>query len=86
MPLKARATSLAASVISLAPPASPLASPPAISPREEELVCLAWAASTRQLHKAAAPSMGEALRCAFDDPTMPPERVTTATLENVPCY
>ena len=53
---------------------------------EDELTCLAWAASTCQAHKSAGMTMGEALRCAYDDPTLPAERISTATLEDVTCY
>jgi len=54
--------------------------------RQQELVCLAWAASTCQAHKATGMTMGEALRCAFDDPSQPAERVSVATLEAATCY
>ena len=50
------------------------------------LLCLAWAASTCQAHKSSGMTMGEALRCAYDDPTLPAERISTATLEDVTCY
>lgn len=53
---------------------------------EVELSCLAWAASACQAHKSSGMTLGEALRCAFDDPTLPPERVFTANLEDVTCY
>ena len=53
---------------------------------EAELSCLAWAASVCQAHKSSSMTLGEALRCAFDDPTLAPERVSTATLEEVTCY
>ena len=54
--------------------------------RGQELVCLAWAASACQAHKGTGMTLGEALRCAFDDPSMPPERVTVATLESAICF
>jgi hypothetical protein len=54
--------------------------------RARELVCLAWAASATQGHKNTGMSLGEALRCAFDDPTSPAERVSVATLEETTCY
>ena len=54
--------------------------------RRDELVCLAWAASATQAHKAAGMLLGDALRCSFDDPTLPAERVYVATLEPILCY
>jgi hypothetical protein len=54
--------------------------------RADELACLAWAASTLHAHKAHAPRMGEALRCAFDDPTLPAERIWTADQETRTCF
>jgi len=51
----------------------------------EELTCLAWAASAVQGHKAAGMEMADALRCAFDDPTIPAAQVSVATLEDLPC-
>lgn len=54
--------------------------------RREELVCLAWAAGTMQGHKDAGMTLGEALRCSFDDPTLPAERTTVATLKAETCY
>lgn len=53
--------------------------------RLEELTCLAWAASAVQGHKAAGMEMADALRCAFDDPTIPAAQVSVATLEDLPC-
>jgi hypothetical protein len=53
---------------------------------EDELTCLSWAASALHEHKETGMTMGEALRCAFDDPTIAAERVYTATLEEAPCY
>jgi hypothetical protein len=54
--------------------------------RKEALVCLAWAAGAMQAHKDTGMTLGEALRCAFDDPTVPAERVTVATLKAATCY
>jgi hypothetical protein len=54
--------------------------------RTQEMVCFAWAASACQAHKAMNMNMGEAFRCAFDDSTLPSERVTVANLEAVTCY
>jgi hypothetical protein len=54
--------------------------------RRDELACLAWAAAATQAHKASEMSLGEALRCSFDDPSLPPERIYTAALEPAPCY
>jgi hypothetical protein len=51
-----------------------------------ELVCLAWAASATQAHKDAGMTMSEAMRCSFDDPTLPAERVSVVTLEATRCY
>ena len=53
--------------------------------REQELTCLAWAAADLQEHKAAGMTMADALRCAFDDPTLPPAQVAVASLEEIPC-
>jgi len=53
--------------------------------RRQELLCLAWAASATQAHKAALMSLSEALRCSFDDATIPSERVTVANLEGGAC-
>jgi hypothetical protein len=53
--------------------------------REEELTCLAWAAADLQQHKATGMTMADAIRCAFDDPTLPPAQVTVASLEEIPC-
>ncbi len=54
--------------------------------RQEELACLAWAASSLQAHKATGMTMADAIRCAFDDPTLPPAQVTVATREDVACH
>jgi len=53
--------------------------------RLEELTCLAWAASAVQGHKAAGMEMADAVRCAFDDPTIAAAQVSVATLEDLPC-
>jgi hypothetical protein len=31
-------------------------------------------------------TMADAIRCAFDDPTLPPAQVTVATREDVACH
>jgi hypothetical protein len=54
--------------------------------KRDELVCLAWAASAMQQHRAAGMTLPEALRCSFDDPTTPAERVSVATLESARCF
>jgi hypothetical protein len=54
--------------------------------RQEELTCLAWAAGAMQAHKDNDMTMSEAMHCAFDDPTLPAERVSVAKLEASPCY
>jgi hypothetical protein len=54
--------------------------------RREELSCLAWAASACQAHKSSAMTLGEALRCSFDDSSLPAERVYVATLEPSTCF
>ncbi|MGC4091214.1 MAG: hypothetical protein QM756_25720 [Polyangiaceae bacterium] len=54
--------------------------------RQAELVCLAWAAGAMQAHKDNDMTMSEAMRCAFDDPTLPAERVSVARLEATTCY
>jgi len=53
--------------------------------RRDELACLSWAASSLQEHKATGMTMADALRCAFDDPTLAPARVTVATAEEQSC-
>ena len=52
---------------------------------QEELACLSWAASSLQAHKATGMTMADALRCAFDDPTLAPARVTVASAEEQAC-
>jgi hypothetical protein len=76
----------------LAKPLDDRATAPAIealarrADRADEVTCLAWAASAVQRHKAAGMGIAEALRCSFDDPTLEPAQVTTASSEEVPCY
>jgi len=53
--------------------------------RRTELTCLAWAASACQAHKTTGMTLGEALRCAFDDPTLPAEQTVVTALENASC-
>ena len=53
--------------------------------RRDELACLSWAASSLQAHKAAGMTMADALRCAFDDRTLAPARITVATAEEQAC-
>jgi hypothetical protein len=52
----------------------------------EELACLAWAASAVQDHKAAGMTFSEALRCAFDDASMPAAQASTESLEARACH
>jgi hypothetical protein len=52
---------------------------------QEEVACLSWAASSLQAHKAAGMTMADALRCAFDDPTLAPAQVTVAAAEEQAC-
>jgi hypothetical protein len=54
--------------------------------RQVELACFSWAAAAVQAHKAAGMNMREALRCAFDDETLPAAQETVATLEERPCH
>ena len=54
--------------------------------RRKELVCLAWAAGAVQLHRGGNMTMAEAIRCAFDAPTLSPERALVATMESETCY
>jgi len=53
--------------------------------RQQELTCLAWAAADLQQHKATGMTMADALRCAFDDPTLPAAQVTVSSRQDVPC-
>lgn len=52
---------------------------------EAELACLSWAASAVQAHKAAGMTMADALRCGFDDATLPSAKDYVATLEARSC-
>ncbi|HJX54297.1 MAG TPA: hypothetical protein VJ801_16135 [Polyangia bacterium] len=52
---------------------------------ETALACLAWAASAMQAHKATGMEISDALRCAFDDPSMPGPREYVASMEVIPC-
>jgi hypothetical protein len=38
---------------------------------QKELTCLSWAGAAVQEHKAAGMTVPAALRCAFEDPTLP---------------
>jgi len=51
----------------------------------QELACLSWAASAQQLHKAMGMTFASALRCAFDDRTIPAAQESVATLDVQPC-
>jgi hypothetical protein len=51
----------------------------------KELACLSWAASAQQQHKARGMTFASALRCAFDDQTIPAEQESVATLDRQPC-
>jgi hypothetical protein len=52
---------------------------------EKALACLAWAASDMQAHKATGMQISDALRCAFDDPSLPGPAEYVASLEAIPC-
>jgi hypothetical protein len=52
----------------------------------DELTCLAWAAAAVQSHKASGMTFSEALRCAFDDPSLPAAQEPTASLEARACH
>jgi len=52
---------------------------------ETALACLAWAASDMQAHKATGMEMADALRCAFDDPSLAGPREYVASMEVIPC-
>lgn len=52
----------------------------------DELACLSWAASSLQEHKATGMTMADALRCAFDDPSLPPAQITVASAEEQACH
>jgi hypothetical protein len=51
----------------------------------KELACLSWAASAQQQHKARGMTFASALRCAFDDQTIPAEQQSVTTLDRQPC-
>lgn len=51
----------------------------------KELACLSWAASAQQQHKARGMTFASALRCAFDDGTVPAAQESVATLDVQPC-
>jgi hypothetical protein len=53
--------------------------------RGDELTCLAWAAAAVQQHKGTGMSFAEALRCAYDDPSLVAAQETIATLEARAC-
>jgi hypothetical protein len=53
---------------------------------ETALACLAWAASAMQAHKATGMEISDALRCAFDDPSIPGPREYVASMEMIRCY
>jgi hypothetical protein len=50
-----------------------------------ELTCLSWAAAAIEAYKAAGMTMATALRCAFDDTTLPAGQETVASLEVQRC-
>jgi len=52
---------------------------------EAELACLSWAAAAVQAHKAAGMTMADAIRCGFDDATLPPAKDYVAQLEARSC-
>jgi len=52
---------------------------------EKALACLAWAVSAMQAHKATGMEISDALRCAFDDPSIPGPREYVISMEVVPC-
>jgi hypothetical protein len=52
---------------------------------EKALACLAWAASDMQAHKATRMPIADALRCAFDAPSIPGPAEYVASLEAIPC-
>jgi hypothetical protein len=51
----------------------------------DELACLAWAAAAVQQHKGAGMTFAEALRCAYDDPSLVAAQETTTALEARAC-
>jgi hypothetical protein len=50
-----------------------------------ELACLSWAAAAQQQHKAKGMTFASALRCAFDDRTIPAALDSVVTLEAQSC-
>ena len=54
--------------------------------RQEELACLGWAAAALQAHKATGMNISDAIRCAFDDTSLPPAQVTVASADEVECH
>jgi hypothetical protein len=52
---------------------------------EKELTCLSWAASAVQAHKSAGMTIADALRCGFDDATLPPAKEYVTVLESRSC-
>jgi hypothetical protein len=52
---------------------------------EKELACLSWAASALQQHKSTGMRFAGALRCAFDDQTIPAAQESVTTLDVQPC-
>ena len=54
--------------------------------REQELTCLAWAGAAVQRYKTAGMSYADALRCAFDDDSLPAAHDYVARMEDTPCY
>lgn len=54
--------------------------------RAQELTCLGWAAAAVQRYKSAGMTMADALRCGFDDDSLPPSHDYIAPLEVTPCY
>lgn len=54
--------------------------------REQELTCLGWAAAAVQRYKFAGMTLADALRCGFDDDSLPPSHDYIAPLEVTPCY
>jgi hypothetical protein len=53
---------------------------------EHELTCFAWAAAVMQKHKLAGMTFSDALRCSFDDETLPPAHDYIARMEETPCH
>lgn len=53
--------------------------------RETELTCLAWAAAAVQKHKVAGMTFADALRCSYDDDSVPPAQDLIARIEVTSC-